>query len=83
MFFAPETFFLMVAVVTRIILLLFIYVKLVGMHYHLNLIQQMLDVTGLSYIGDQLICKTSNMFWETSVAQLGCLGDLSAILSLS
>lgn len=72
----------MVAMVTRIILLLFIYIKLEEMYYHLNLIQQMLYVTGLNYIGYHLICKTSNVFWETIVAQLGCLGDLSAILSL-
>lgn len=38
------------------------------MFYHLNLIQQMLYGPGLNYIGYQLICKTSNMFWETSVA---------------
>lgn len=48
--------------------LLFIHIKLRGMFYHLNLIQQMLYGPGLNYIGYQLICKTSNMFWETSVA---------------
>lgn len=42
----------------------------------------MLRVTALSCIGDQLICKTRDRFWETSVAQLGCLGDLSATLRL-
>lgn len=72
----------MVAVVMGLFLLLFIYIKLGGMYYHLNLIQQMLYVTGLNYIGYQLLCKTSNMCWDTSVAQLGCLGHLSSISSL-
>lgn len=72
----------MAAVVAGVILLLFIYIKLGGMHWHLNLFQQVLYVTGLSYVGYQLLCKTSNMFWETSAARLGCPGDLSAVPSL-
>lgn len=52
----------MVARVTRVILLLLAHVKLGGMYYYLNLIQQVLYATGLNYIGYQLICKSSNMF---------------------